>query len=102
MLTFTFDGVENVGVKATEIKIKRTSIAIEDGELIYDNYTTPSRRVKLYGNLVWVGRDSNMTLAGTLATRSMDMRALNENNFKGTIKLQKKTPGKVKIDLKTG
>jgi len=73
-----------------EIKIKRASIGIEDGELIYDNYTTPSRRVKLYGSLVWVGRDSNMTLAGTLATRSLDMRALNENNFKGTIKLQRK------------
>ena len=97
MLTFTFDGVENVGVKTTEIKIKRASIAIEDGELIFDNYTTPSRRVKLYGSLVWVGRDSNMTLAGTLATRSMDMRALNENNFKGTIKLQRKPPAESKL-----
>jgi hypothetical protein len=90
LITFTFDGVENVGVKTMEIKIKRASIAIEDGDLIYDNYTTPSRRVKLYGTLVWVGRDSNMTLAGTLTTRSMDMRALNENNFKGQIKLQRK------------
>lgn len=97
MLTFTFDGVENVGVKTMEIKIKRSSIAIEDGELIYDNYTTPSRRVKLYGSLVWVGRDSNMTLAGTLATRSIDMRALNENNFKGTIKLQRKPPARSKL-----
>ncbi len=97
MLTFTFNGIENVGVKTTEIKIKRSSIAIEDGELIYDNYSTPSRRVKLYGTLVWVGRDSNMTLAGTLATRSMDMRALNENNFKGTIKLQRKPPRRSKL-----
>jgi len=97
MLTFTFDGVENVGVKTMEIKIKRASIAIEDGELIYDNYTTPSRRVKLYGTLVWVGRDSNMTLAGTLTTRSLDMRALNENNFKGQIKLQRKPPSRSKL-----
>lgn len=97
MITFTFDGVENVGVKTMEIKIKRASIAIEDGELIYDNYSTPSRRVKLYGTLVWVGRDSNMTLAGTLATRSMDMRALNENNFKGTIKLQRRPPPRSKL-----
>jgi hypothetical protein len=29
MITFTFDGVENVGVKTMEIKIKRASIAIE-------------------------------------------------------------------------
>jgi len=97
MLTFTFDGVENVGVKTMEIKIKRASIAIEDGELIYDNYTTPSRRVKLYGTLVWVGRDSNMTLAGTLTTRSLDMRALNENNFKGKIKMQRKPPSRSKL-----
>jgi hypothetical protein len=94
LITFTFDGVENVGVKTMEIKIKRASIAIEDGELIYDNYTTPSRRVKLYGTLVWVGRDSSMTLAGTLATRSLDMRSPNENNFKGTIKLQRKPPAR--------
>jgi len=100
MTTFTFDGVENVGVKTMEIKIKRASIAIEDGELIYDNYSTPSRRVKLYGTLVWVGRDSNMTLAGTLTTRSMDMRALNENNFKGQIKLQRKPPPRSKLVAK--
>src|SRR6185369_10902795 len=97
MITFRFNGVEDVGVKTMEIKIKRASIAIEDGELIYDNYTTPSRRVKLFGTLVWVGRDSNMTLAGTLTTRSMDMRALNENNFKGQIKLQRKPPARSKL-----
>lgn len=90
MLVFTFNGVENVGIKTMEMKIKRGSIAVEDGELVYDNYTTPSRKVKIYANLVWVGRDSNLTLAGTFATRSMDMRALNENSFKGTIRLQKK------------
>ncbi len=100
MLTFTFDGVENVGVKTIEIKMKRGSIALEDGELIYDNYSTPSRRVKLFGTLAWVGRDSNMTLAGTLATRSMDMRALNENNFKGMIKLQRKPPAKSQLMTK--
>ena len=90
LLVFTFDGVENVGVKTMVVKMKRANISIEDGELIYDNYTTPPKKVKFYGSLVWVGRDSNMTLAGTFATRSLDMRALNENSFKGTIHLQKK------------
>ena len=47
MLTFTFDGVENVGVKTTEIKIKRSSIAIEDGELIYDNYSNSFQESKI-------------------------------------------------------
>ncbi len=90
LLVFRFNGIENVGIKTMELKIKRASIAIEDGELIYDNYTTDPRKVKLYGSLVWVGRDSNMTLAGTFSTRSLDMRALNENSFKGRIRLQKK------------
>jgi hypothetical protein len=89
LMTFTFNGVENVGLKTMEIKVKRGSIAIEDGELIYDNYNTPPRKVKLYGSLAWVGRDSNMTLAGTFQTRSLDMRALNENAFKGIIRLKK-------------
>jgi hypothetical protein len=89
-LIFTFNGVENVGIKTMELKMKRGSIAVEDGELIYDNYTTPGRRVKLYASLAWVGKDLNMTLAGTFATRSMDMRAPNENSFKGTVFLQRK------------
>jgi len=91
-ITFTFNGVENVGIKTMELKIKRGSIVIEDGELIYDNYTTEGRRVKMYANLAWVGKDLNMTLAGTFATRSMDMRAPNENSFKGTVFLQRKNP----------
>src|SRR4030095_2718532 len=93
LMTFTFEGVENVGVKTMDIKIKRGGVSIEDGELIYDNYNTPPRRVKLYGNLAWVGKDSNMTLAGTFMTRSLDMRARNENAFKGQMRLQKKRSG---------
>ena len=93
LMIFTFNGVENVGIKTMELKMKRGSISIEDGDLIYDNYTTPGRRVKLYGNLAWVGKDTNMTLAGTFATRSVDMRlAPGENSFKGMIRLQKKNP----------
>ena len=92
-MVFTFNGVENVGIKTMELKIKRGSISVEDGDLIYDNYSTPGRRVKLYGNLAWVGKDTNMTLAGTFATRSLDMRlAPSENSFKGMIRLQKKEP----------
>lgn len=93
LMVFTFNGVENVGLKEMDIKIKRGSIAIEDGELIYDNYNTPPRRVKLYGSLAWVGKDSNMALAGTFVTRSLDMRAPNENSFKGQIRLQKSRRG---------
>ena len=91
MMVFTFDGVENVGVKTMDIKVKRASIEIVDGDLIYDNYNTPPRHVKLYANLAWVGRDTTMTLAGTFATRSLDMRtSIHENSFKGVVRLQKR------------
>src|SRR5215469_12994653 len=101
-MVFTFNGVENVGIKTMELKIKRGSISVEDGDLIYDNYSTPGRRVKLYGNLAWVGKDTNMTLAGTFATRSVDMRlAPTENSFRGMVHLQKKGPSaKTKLMLK--
>jgi hypothetical protein len=91
MMVFTFDGVENVGVKTMDIKVKRASIEIVDGDLIYDNYNTPPRHVKLYANLAWVGRDTTLTLAGTFATRSLDMRtSIHENSFKGVVHLQKR------------
>jgi len=91
LIVFTFNGVENVGVKTMEIKVKRGSIAIEDGDLIYDNYNTPPRHVKLYASLAWVGKDTNLTLAGTFATRSLDMRtSVHENSFKGVVHLQKR------------
>jgi hypothetical protein len=91
MIVFTFDGVENVGVKTMDIKVKRASIQIVDGDLIYDNYNTPPRHVKLYADLAWVGRDTTMTLAGTFATRSLDMRtSIHENSFKGVVHLQKR------------
>src|SRR5438477_4977683 len=91
LMTFTFNGIENIGVKTMEIKVKRGSIAIEDGDLTYDNYNTPPKKVKLYGSLAWVGRDTNISLAGTFATRAIDMRAsMNENSFKGIIHLKKR------------
>ena len=91
LMVFTFNGVENVGVKTMEIKVKRGSIAVEDGDLIYDNYNTPPRHVKLYASLAWVGKDTSLTLAGTFATRSLDMRmSAHENSFKGVVHLQKR------------
>ena len=91
LTVFTFNGVENVGVKTIDIKVKKGSIAVEDGDLIYDNYNTPPRHVKLYASLAWVGRDTSLTLAGTFATRSLDMRtSMHENSFKGVVHLQKR------------
>jgi len=62
LMVFTFNGVDNVGVKTMDIKVKKSSIELADGDLIYDNYNTPPKHVKLYANLAWVGRDTTMTL----------------------------------------
>lgn len=86
---FTFNGVENTGVKSIKLKSKKGKISLEDDELIYNNYTTPSKRVKLFGELFLKTKDSILIMEGTFTTRSMDIRFANENVFKGTIHLQK-------------
>ena len=91
LTTFTFDGKENMGVKKVKFKNKKGLISLEDGELIYDNYTTPPRRVKLFSTLSFDRKDSVMILSGTFFTRSMDYRSPNQNSYEGIIRLQKKT-----------
>src|SRR5213593_4564760 len=43
LITFKFAGVKNVRVKNKELKKKKGNIAIENGDLIYDNYNTPPK-----------------------------------------------------------
>ncbi len=91
LTVFTFDGKENIGVKKLKLKDKKGTIALEDGDLIYDNYTTPPRRVKLFSTLSLNIKDTVMILSGTFFTRSMDYRSPNQNSYEGIIRLQKKT-----------
>src|SRR5690606_7817460 len=86
---FTFGGVENIGVKKITLKKKKNFYFLEDHELVYNNYTTPGRRVILTGKLNL--NDSGSVLSGTFSTRSMDMRAPGQNNLQGDIRLQKQT-----------
>ena len=48
---FTFDGIDNIGVKTIELKNRKGNVSLEDGELVYSNYSTPPKRVKLFGKL---------------------------------------------------
>ncbi|HKZ66610.1 MAG TPA: hypothetical protein VJ111_09660 [Chitinophagaceae bacterium] len=82
---FTFDGVENVGVKSMKIKKRKGSISIEDDVLVYNNYKIPAKRVVLVGTLSLTTGNSMMVLDGTFITRSID-----RSSFKGTIRLEKK------------
>lgn len=82
---FTFDGVENVGVKSMKIKKKKDNISIEDDVLIYNNYKMPAKRVVLISSLSLSTENSIPVLQGSFITRSID-----RSSFKGTIRLEKK------------
>jgi hypothetical protein len=91
LTVFTFDGKENIGVKKLKLKNKKGTITLEDGELIFNNYTTPPRRVKLFSTLLFSMKDTVMILSGTFVTKSMDYRSSNQNSYEGIIRLQKQT-----------
>ncbi len=86
---FNIDGVENVGIKSIHLKDKHGSIFIEDEKLIYNNYVTTSRKVKLIGEMVLRMQDTVMTLKGIFRTRSLDFREQNSTSYSGTITLRK-------------
>ena len=89
LTVFMFNGVENMGIKSIKLKRKNETLSLEDGEMIYDNYSTPPRRVKLIGNLFLRAKDSVMTLNGTFFTRSLDFMSQDKTAVTGTIHLQR-------------
>jgi hypothetical protein len=86
---FNIDGIENVGIKTIRLKSKQGGVFIEDEKLIYNNYVTTSRRVKMFGEMFLRVHDTVMTLNGTFRTRSRDFREQNSSSYTGTITLQK-------------
>jgi hypothetical protein len=95
---FNIGGVENVGIKAIRLKEKNGSVFIEDDRLIYNNYVTTSRRVKLLGEMLLRVHDTVMTLNGPFRTRSLDFREQDYNSFNGTVTLRKLyTPQETKL-----
>lgn len=86
---FTFNGVDNIGVKTIVLKNKKGNVSLEDGELVYSNYSTPPKRVKLFGRLFLKTSDSLMVLSGSFFTRTIDFREENRNQFVGTVYLRK-------------
>jgi len=87
---FTFNGIDNAGIKSMKLKNKNGTLTIEDDELIYNDYSTPPKRVKLSGTLFLQIKDSVMILNGTFSTRTIDFRSTDQTSFKGIIRLQKK------------
>lgn len=86
---FTFAGIENIGIKKITIRKKKDDYFLEDGELVFNNYTTKPRRVILTGRLIYQQAGSNEMLTGHFSTRSLDMRAREQDNMNGAIQLKK-------------
>lgn len=87
LIIYPKDGIENVGVKTAKIKQGKNEIYFEDDELVYDNFTTKPRRVKMFGNLSLIMKDTLMVLQGNFNTRSLDFR--DTRTYFGEVYLQK-------------
>jgi hypothetical protein len=87
LIIYPKDGIENIGIKKAKIRQGKKEIFFEDGELVYDNFTTQPRRVKLFGNLSLKIRDTLMILQGDFGTRSLDFR--DTRTYFGEVYLQK-------------
>lgn len=87
LIIYPKDGVENIGIKKAKIKQGKKDIFFEDDDLVYDNFTTQPRRVKMFGNLSLIIKDTLMTLQGDFGTRSLDFR--DTRTYFGEVYLQK-------------
>ena len=87
LIIYPKDGIENIGIKTAKIRQSKREIYFEDGELVYDNFTTQPRRVKMFGNLSLIMRDTLMILRGNFSTRSLDFR--DTRTYSGEVYLQK-------------
>ena len=87
LLIYLNDGIENIGIKKAKIKQTKKEIYFEDGDLVYDNFTTQPRRTKMFGNLRLIIKDTTMILRGSFNTRSIDFR--DTRTYSGEVYLEK-------------
>ena len=87
LIIYPKDGIENIGIKKAKIKQTKKEIYVEDGELVYDNFTTQPRRSKMFGKLYLILKDTLMILQGSFSTRSLDFR--DTRTYSGEVFLQK-------------
>ncbi len=87
LIIYPKDGIENIGIKKAKIKQTKKEIYVEDGELVYDNFTTQPRRSKMFGKLSLILKDTLMILRGSFDTRSLDFR--DTRTYSGEVYLQK-------------
>ena len=87
LLIYLNNGIENIGIKKAKIRQIKNDIYFEDGELVYDNYTTQPRRIKMFGKLTLITKDTLLILRGNFSTRSLDFR--DTRTYEGEVYLEK-------------
>ena len=71
LTVFTINDIENTGIKSMKIKGKKGKIAIEDDDLIFNDYAKRPKRVVLYSTLYLEEEDDSiLVLQGSFFTRS--------------------------------
>jgi hypothetical protein len=92
LMTFTINGIENTGIKSIKLINKNGNISIEDEDLIYNDYSTPPKKIKIFSSLSLSINDAPMTLRGSFKTRVIDFRVTENLSYAGTIELVKQNP----------
>jgi hypothetical protein len=87
LLIYLKDGIENIGIKKAKIRQTKNNIYFEDGELLYDNFSIQPRRVKMFGDLKLITKDTLMIMQGNFNTRSLDFRDM--RTYTGEVYLEK-------------
>ena len=87
LIIYPKDGIENIGIKTAKLKIGKSNILVEDEELVYNNFTTQSKRVKLYCDLRLIKKDTSYFLIGSFKTRSIDFT--DTRKYEGEVYLQR-------------
>src|SRR5258705_7333024 len=64
LIIYPKDGIENIGIKKANIKQGKKEIYFEDGELVYDNFAIKPIRMKMFGKLSLIMKDTLMILQG--------------------------------------
>jgi hypothetical protein len=87
LLIYLKDGIENIGIKKAKIRQTKNNIYFEDGELLYDNFSIQPRRVKMFGDLKLITKDTLTIMQGNFNTRSLDFRDM--RTYTGEVYLEK-------------
>jgi hypothetical protein len=83
LIIYPKDGIDNIGIKTAKIKQGKKEIYFEDGELVYDNFIINPIRMKMFGKLSLIMKDTLMVLQGNFSTRSIDFRDTRTYSWRG-------------------